>query len=85
MIRRNPHDPVLQNLGLLRRLSPDPQRAERVRARCRAHLERNQALERAAITGLARVIVAPLVVGCLCVLYIAGLVGVALRLQGMPE
>jgi hypothetical protein len=84
MISDGAHDPMLRYLALLPPLSPDSTRAERVRARCRAQLARNRRSERpATIVGFAQCILAPVVVGSLCVLYIARLVGTALRLHSM--
>jgi hypothetical protein len=86
MTSSDAHDPVLQNLALLRELALDPVRAERVRARCRAQLIRNRRSEFAAEIGaFALRILTPVVVGCLCILYMAGLVAAALRLHGLLE
>ena len=82
MISNDANDPVLQNLALLRELAPDLVRAERVRARCRAQLTRDRRSDLSAPIGaVAQRILAPVIVGCLCVLYIAWLVGAALRLH----
>jgi hypothetical protein len=83
MITRETHDPMLQNLALLPQLESDPARAERVRARCRAQLVRNQPAESsAAIKGVARWVLGPVLVGSVCILYIAGLVRVVLYMHG---
>lgn len=78
------HDRMMQNLGKLRALVPDSSRAERVRARCHAQFGRGQRRwERAAlITESARRVLAPAIVGGVCVLYVAALVGTVLRLRG---
>ena len=84
MISNDAHDPVLQNLALLRELTPDPARAERVRARCRAQLRCNRPSDLSATVGaFALRILAPVIVGCVCVLYVADLVVTALRLHRM--
>jgi hypothetical protein len=66
-------------------LAPDPDRAERVRVRCRAQLVRRaRRVERtAAIGGFAWHVVAPIVVGGVCVLYAALFVATTLHLQGV--
>jgi len=74
-------DPVLENLARLRQLSPDLARAEHVRAKCRARLRETRRSKRTAVARFARCIVAPVLVGWFCVLYIADLVGIALRLH----
>jgi hypothetical protein len=84
MIPNDAHDPMLQDLAGLRRLAPDPARAERVRARCRAQLGRARRSDRSAtIVAVARRFLAPVIVGCVCVLYVAELVGTALRLHSI--
>jgi len=84
MIPSDARDPLLQHLAMLRELAPDPVRAERVRVRCRAQLTRNRRSDLPARIGpRALRILAPVIVGCLCILYIAGLVAAALRLQRM--
>jgi hypothetical protein len=66
-------------------LAPDPDRAERVRARCRTQLGRSQRRKarRAAIAGFAWEVLAPGVVAGFCVLYAALLAATTLRLQGL--
>jgi hypothetical protein len=86
MILHEAGDPMLQDLRLLRPLSPDPARAERVRARCRTRLARTRRSEGpATILGIVRCLLAPLLVGCLCGFYLAGLLGIVLRLRGMLD
>lgn len=81
MTSSDARDPTLQQLAHLRQAAPDPARAERVRAQCRARLGHAGRSDRAAtIVAIARIL-APVVVGCVCVLYIAELVGTALRLH----
>ena len=80
-----PHtdDPMMRNLGRLRPLVPDPSHAERVRARCHAQLGRRQRRwERGALRAEStRRVLAPAVLGGVCVLYVAALVGTVLRLR----
>jgi hypothetical protein len=77
-------DQVLQDLRRLRALSPDPARAERLRSRCRAELERNRRPAASSTTnGVVRRVLAPAMVVCLGVLYLAGLVGAALQLNNL--
>ena len=76
------------NDASLKRLMPlasDPDRAERVRARCRTQLGRGRrrAARTAVITGFAWHVLAPVVVGGFCVLYAALLMATTLRLQGV--
>jgi hypothetical protein len=70
--------------GLLR-LAPDPDRAERVRARCRARLGRNRqrSARLAVMTGRAWRLLAPAIVGGFCVLYVVALVATTLHLEGV--
>jgi hypothetical protein len=74
-------DPVLRSLARLRPLSPDARRAERLRARCRARLERNRRSTRTDANGRVGGALASLVLGSVCALYLAGLVGATLRLN----
>jgi hypothetical protein len=86
MISIDAHDRMLQDVALLQQLAPDPARAERVRARCRAQLRRNRPSDLSTTIGaFALRILAPVVVGCLCILYMAELVAAALRLNGILE
>lgn len=79
------HDASLERLERLQSLAADPRRAERVRARCRARLSRSrQSTTRTAETnGFARRVLAAVVVGGLCILYVASLVTTTLRFQGV--
>ncbi len=84
MTSRDSHDTSAESLKALMRLAPDPDRAERVRVRCRTQLERSRrrASRTAAITGFAWQVLAPAFVGGFCVFYVALLVVTTLRLQG---
>ena len=79
------HDAVADSLDRLMALAPDPDRAERVRVRCRTQLgrSRRRAAHTAVITGFAWRVLAPVVVGAFCVLYVAVLVATTLRLEGV--
>jgi hypothetical protein len=79
-------DPMLKDLERLQRFSPDPARSARVRARCRAQLERTRPSERAARSPDAdERLVTPVLVGCLCGVYVVTLVGLALRMYSLLE
>jgi hypothetical protein len=72
-------DPM-PSLRSLQPLSPEPIRAARVRARCHAQLQRSHRSRPAAPpSGLGRRVVGPAMVGCICVLYIADLISIAVR------
>jgi hypothetical protein len=79
------HDASAESCERLTPLAPDPDRAERVRVRCRTQLgrSRRRAARAAVITGFAWHVLVPVVVGGFCVLYIALLVSTTLRLQGI--
>jgi len=79
------HDASAASLDGLLRLAPDPDRAERVRVRCRTRLgrSRRRTARMAVMTGRAWRLLAPAVVGGLCVLYLVALVATALRLEGV--
>lgn len=81
------HDASADSLARLMSLMPDPDRAERVRERCRLQLGRNPRREAriAAITGFAWRVLAPVVVGAFCILYVAMLVATTLRLEGIID
>jgi hypothetical protein len=74
-----------ERLQQLTALAPDPDRAERVRVRCRARLERGtrRAARAALIHGFAYRVLAPSVLGAFCVLYILALVATTLRFRGV--
>ena len=76
------HNASADSLERLLRLAPDRDRAERVRVRCRTQLEhRQRQTTRRALTGFAWRVLAPSVVGGVCVVYIVALVATTLRLQ----
>lgn len=79
------HDENFEGLKGLPFLAPDPRRADRVRMRCRTQLGRGQRrrARTAVMTGFARRVLAPAVVGGFCVLYVAALVTMTLRLYGV--
>jgi hypothetical protein len=64
----------MDSLKQLVTLVPDPDRSKRVRARCRLQLERNQ-----------QRVLAPALVGGVCLLYTAALVMTTLRLEGVLQ
>jgi hypothetical protein len=74
-------DARLERLERLPSLAPDPRRAERVRVRCRARLSRSRPrTTRTAVTnGFGRRVLAAVVVGGICLLYVASLVTTTLR------
>jgi hypothetical protein len=77
------HDASAKSLERLLRLAPDPDRAERVRVRCRTQLgrSRRRTAHIAVMTALAWRLLPPVVVGGFCVLYVAALVATTLRLH----
>jgi hypothetical protein len=79
------HDGNMERLGALVRLAPDAARADRVRARCRAQLVRQQrrTARKAAMHAVTWRAAGPLLVGGFCVLYAVVLVATTLRLQGI--
>jgi len=85
MTSDNAHDAGADGLDRLRAVAPDPDRAERVRVRCRTQLgrRRRRAARTAVMTGFAWRVLAPGVVGAFCVLYAAMLVATTLRLEGV--
>jgi hypothetical protein len=89
-----PDDPVAESLHRLSRLTPDADRAERVRMQCRAGLKGGRRREPQMETDIvdARAVmtragswrlVPPVVVGAVCVLYAVALVVTTLRLEGL--
>ena len=78
-------DAQVRSLERLVLLTPDPGRTERVRARCRAQLvrRRRRTARSSVMADFARRVLAPVVVGGFCVLYVAALVAATLRLQGV--
>jgi hypothetical protein len=83
MTSRDSQDTSAESLKALMRLAPDPDRAERVRVRCRQQLERGRrrASRAAAIAGFAWQVLAPAFVGGFCVVYVVMLVATTLRLH----
>jgi hypothetical protein len=81
----NTHEPSTDSLRRLMALAPDPGRAERVRVRCRTQLGRSQRRDTrtALIAEFAWRVLAPVIVGAFCVLYVAVLVATTLRLEGV--
>jgi hypothetical protein len=79
------HDATADSLGRLMVLAPDPDRAERVRVRCRTQLgrSRRRAARTAVVSGFAWRVLAPAIVGAFCVLYVAVLVATTLRIEGV--
>jgi hypothetical protein len=78
------HDPTADDLRRLMALAPEPDRAERVRVTCRTMLRRQRRDSRAAVIAeFASRVIAPVVVGAFCVLYVAVLVATTLRLEGV--
>ena len=77
------HDASAKSLERLLCLAPDPNRAERVRVRCRTELGRSRrpTARLAVMTARAWRLLPPVVVGGFCVLYMAALVATTLRLQ----
>jgi len=85
MTSSDAHDAGVDGLDRLMVLASDRDRAERVRVRCRTQLgrSRRRAAHTAVITGFAWRVLAPVVVGAFCVLYVAVLVATTLRLEGV--
>jgi hypothetical protein len=77
----------MDSLKRLMPLTPDPDRSERVRVRCRTQLKRNgRRRTRIAVTkGFTARVLAPAVVGGVCLLYTAALVITTLRLGGVLQ
>jgi hypothetical protein len=73
------------SLQRLMALTPAPDRAERVRARCRTELAQRARYQprTAAIADFAWRVLAPAVVGAFGVLYLAVVVATTLRLEGV--
>jgi hypothetical protein len=79
------HDARADSLSGLTVLTPDVDRAERVRTACRALLDRRhrRRARMAALAGFSWQVLAPAVVGAFCVLYTAMLVAMTLRFEGL--
>ena len=78
-------DAGVDGLDRLMTLAPDPDRAERVRAKCRTQLVRNRrrAARTAEIAGFAWGGLGPAVVGAVCVFYTAVLMATTIRLENV--
>jgi hypothetical protein len=76
-------DRLMQELGRLPVLEPDTERSARTRARCRAALARTQPLQAhpAWRVGIAAVVAEPVLVGALCLMYLAAVLQHAFRLH----
>ena len=85
MTSDDPHVAAATSLDRLLRLTPDPDRAERVRVRCRTRLARSRRRtgRMAAITGRPSSLLTPAVVAGCCVLYVVALAITTLRLEGI--
>lgn len=79
------HDVGADSLNRLMNLAPDPDRAERVRVRCRTQLgrSRRRAARTTVITGFAWRVLAPVVLAAFCALYVVLLLATTLRLEGV--
>ena len=85
MTPRHDDDSHVESLDRLCRLTPNPERAARVRARCRIGLERRRSRQLPAFTTIARAsrLLAPAIVAGFCLLYVAALLTTTLRLEGI--
>ena len=85
MMSYDAHDANADSLRGLMMLAADPDRAARVRARCRTQLVRGRrrAMRTSEITAFASRVFAPFVVGAFCAFYVAMLVATTLRLETM--
>jgi hypothetical protein len=79
------HKASVESLVRLPPLAPDPDRSERVRARCRTQLSRRRrrSARFAVICGVGWSVLAPAAVSGFCILYAVALVATILRLQGV--
>jgi hypothetical protein len=87
MTSRDSDHASADDLHRLIAMVPEPNWSEGVRVRCRTQLERSgrRAARTAAIAGFASRVMAPVVVGAFCVLYVALLVATTLRLEGLVQ
>jgi hypothetical protein len=85
MMSHDAHDANADSLRGLKTLAADPDRAARVRARCRTQLARSRrrAMRTTEIAAFASRVFAPFVVGAFCALYVAMLVATTIRLETM--
>jgi hypothetical protein len=79
------HDAGVESLKRLMPLTPDPGRTEWVRERCRTQLGRRRRgrARIAVIAGFTSRVLAPVLAGGFCVLYVAALVATTFRLEGV--
>lgn len=79
------HHAGADSLDRLSALVADPDRAKRVRAKCRTELERSsrRAARSAAMAGFAWRVVAPAFLAAFCLLYAVVFVATTLRLEGV--
>ena len=77
------HGASAESLERLMPLAPDPDRTERVRVRCRTRIgrSRRRTARAAVINGFTWRLLAPVVVGAFCLLYVAAMVATTLRVQ----
>jgi hypothetical protein len=85
MTSHDAQDAGVDGLDRLMTLAPDPDRAERVRAKCCTQLVRNRrrAARTAEIAGFAWGVLGPAFVGVVCVFYTVGLMATTIRLENV--
>ncbi|MEN3339338.1 MAG: hypothetical protein V7647_3014 [Acidobacteriota bacterium] len=84
MTSHHADDTVANSLRRLSRLTPDSDRAERVRQQCRTRLERRWRPESAVTShDSSWQMLTPVVVGGVCLIYALALVVTTLRLEGV--
>lgn len=85
MTPHSSHDALAETLRRLAVLSPDTNRAERVRAECRTRFERSRRRERhfAVTRGFVWSVLGPAVLGGFCVFYTTALIATTLRLRSV--
>lgn len=83
MTADNTCEAPVDELRRLQFLTPDPGRAERVRMRCHAQLDRSRSRQARTerVTGFSRRVLTPLIVAGFCLLYMVALVATTLRLR----
>ena len=83
MTANDTDDAIFERLKQMPLLTPDRERSDRVRIRCRTQLRRSRRHRRSAHapTGFERRAVGPLAFAAFCLLYVVGLVATALRLH----
>ena len=87
MMRDSLNEASVERLKLLAPLTPDPDRSERVRLRCRLQFERDGRRRNRVtkIIAFTERVLAPAIVGGFCLLYVAALVATTLRLEGILQ